>query len=376
MSFIEQRLPDDQSYGGSGGPVFNTDIVATASGFEHRNANWSQARGRWDIGFTRNQTQLDALIAFFRVCAGRANGFRYKDHADYQVSISQGIIGIGVGDGTPTLQLKKRYTSGSSTFDRDIKKPVTSPAAAIYRGGVLKTVTTHYTIDTTTGLLTWVYDATSNASSVTVGATTQVVLAANPGTLIAGQKLYLTGFTGILYVGGLVNHDAGASGSETLFSVGRRDSAGANSASGTVSIGYVGAAAQLSCTFRPAPASDGTGTNAAAGTGSLTNGTTHHAGWLIDCRDPSAPVIVPFLDAIQKTAASATMTNATGLPNATNGIVIGATLNTSLAVTESWGALTNVPKLRERAWPMLTSHDIGRAEALLKRHSLNKSVMF
>jgi len=196
MSFIEQRLPDDQSYGGSGGPVFNTDIVATASGFEHRNANWSQARGRWDIGFTRNQTQLDALIAFFRVCAGRANGFRYKDHADYQVSISQGIIGIGVGDGTPTLQLKKRYTSGSSTFDRDIKKPVTSPAAAIYRGGVLKTVTTHYTIDTTTGLLTWVYDATSNASSVTVGATTQVVLAANPGTLIAGQKLYLTGFTG------------------------------------------------------------------------------------------------------------------------------------------------------------------------------------
>jgi hypothetical protein len=199
----------------------------------------------------------------------------------------------------------------------------------------------------------------------------------NTGRITSPPDVFdLTGFTGILYVGGLVNHDAGASGSETLFSVGRRDSAGANSASGTVSIGYVGAAAQLSCTFRPATASDGTGTNAAAGTGSLTNGTTHHAGWLIDCRDPSAPVIVPFLDAIQKTAASATMTNATGLPNATNGIVIGATLNTSLAVTESWGALTNVPKLRNWAWLKLTSHDLGSAYAILKRHSLNKELVF
>ena len=196
MSFLEQRLPDDQSYGATGGPMYSTDIVATASGHEHRNANWSQARGQWDIGYTRNQIQLDALIDFFRACYGRAHGFRYKDHSDYQVAQAAGRIGTAIGDGTPgPHQLRKRYTSGSSTTDRDIRKPSGTPA--IYRAGVLKTITTHYTLDTVTGLVTWIYDATSNASAVTVGATTQVVIAGNPGTLIAGQKLYLTGFAGV-----------------------------------------------------------------------------------------------------------------------------------------------------------------------------------
>jgi uncharacterized protein (TIGR02217 family) len=195
MSFLEQRLPDDQSYDASGGPSFSTDIVATASGHEHRNSNWSQARGKWDIGYIRSQTQLDTLIAFFRNCAGRAHGFRFRDASDYLVTTADGRIGTGLGDGTPgPMQLLKRYSTGASTHDRDIRKPVASPA--IYRGGVLQTVTTHYTVDTTTGLITWVHDATSNASAVTVGATTQVTLAANPGTLIGGQKLWLQGFAG------------------------------------------------------------------------------------------------------------------------------------------------------------------------------------
>jgi uncharacterized protein (TIGR02217 family) len=166
MSFLEQRLPDDQSYGASGGPSFSTDIVATASGHEHRNANWSQARGAYDIGYTRNQTQLDALIAFFRACHGRAYGFRYKDHTDYRVLLADGRIGSAVGDGTPgPHQLRKRYTSGSSTTDRDIRKPAGAPA--IYRGGVLQTITTHYTLNTTTGMVTWVGSAPTPGESLT-----------------------------------------------------------------------------------------------------------------------------------------------------------------------------------------------------------------
>ena len=195
MSFIEQRLPDDQSYGAVGGPAFSTDIVATASGHEHRNANWSQARGSYDIGYTRNQAQLDALIAFFRACHGRAYGFRYRDQTDYRVLLADGRIGSAVGDGTPgPHQLRKRYTSGGSTTDRDIRKPAGTPA--IYRGGVLRTVTTHYTLDTTTGLVTWEFDATSNANSITVGATTTIVMVGDLGPMIPGQKVYLRDFTG------------------------------------------------------------------------------------------------------------------------------------------------------------------------------------
>lgn len=196
MSFFETpRFPDDQAYGGSGGPTYSTDVVAVASGYEKRNQNWASARRRWDVGYTRTQTQLDALMAFFHAAKGREHGFRFKDHADFQASLSEGRIGAAaIGDGTPgPMQLIKRYSSGSNTTDRDIKKPV---SAAIYRAGVLKTVSTHYTLDTTTGLLTWLADASSNASDITPGATTQVTLAANPGTLIAGQRIHLSGFTG------------------------------------------------------------------------------------------------------------------------------------------------------------------------------------
>lgn len=196
MSFIETpRFPDDIATGAQGGPMYSTDLVTVASGYEKRNQNWSAARRKWDVGYTRTQAQLETLVAFFHAMKGRANGFRFKDHADYAVSAADGRIGASAaGDGTPgPFQLVKRYTSGSSTTDRDIKKPVT---VSVYRGGVLQTLTMHYTQDLTTGLITWVKDAESNASSITPGATTQVVLAANPGVLIAGQKLYLTGFTG------------------------------------------------------------------------------------------------------------------------------------------------------------------------------------
>ena len=54
------------------------------------------------------------------------------------------------------LQLQKTYTSGPGTSIRKISKPVASPAPQIYVNGVLQTITTDYTLDTTTGMLTMV----------------------------------------------------------------------------------------------------------------------------------------------------------------------------------------------------------------------------
>lgn len=73
MTFHEVRFPDDIAYGATGGPEFATSVVATASGYEQRNINWSSARGRWDVtSGLKKQTQLDTLIAFFRARKGRA----------------------------------------------------------------------------------------------------------------------------------------------------------------------------------------------------------------------------------------------------------------------------------------------------------------
>ena len=41
-SFHEIRFPDNIAYGATGGPEFATTVVATGSGHEKRNVNWSR----------------------------------------------------------------------------------------------------------------------------------------------------------------------------------------------------------------------------------------------------------------------------------------------------------------------------------------------
>jgi uncharacterized protein (TIGR02217 family) len=77
--FHEVRFPDNIAYGATGGPEFATTVVATGSGHEKRNVNWSEARGRWDVASgLKKQAQIDELIAFFRARRGRAHGFRFR----------------------------------------------------------------------------------------------------------------------------------------------------------------------------------------------------------------------------------------------------------------------------------------------------------
>jgi uncharacterized protein (TIGR02217 family) len=150
MAFIETRFPTDIAFGSSGGPEYSTDVVIVQSGFEQRNANWSQARARYNVAHgVKTQTQLDALIAFFRARKGRADGFRFKDWADYKATGQN----IGTGNGTATVfQLKKTYVSGSVTETRIVTKPV-SGTINIYKNAVLQV--SGYTADTTNGQITF-----------------------------------------------------------------------------------------------------------------------------------------------------------------------------------------------------------------------------
>ena len=134
--FHEVQFPVDISYGASGGPEYSTDIVTVGSGYEQRNINWEQSRGRWNVAQgVKTKTQMDALIAFFRARMGKAYGFRFKDWTDYK---SSGQL-IGIGDGyQDEFQLIKTYSDGIVTMTRAIKKPVLG-TAKIYVDGVLRT---------------------------------------------------------------------------------------------------------------------------------------------------------------------------------------------------------------------------------------------
>lgn len=122
MAYHDVRLPDDIERGAVGGPEFNVTIASGFSGFEKRNANWSQARGSWNIAYgVQDKIGFTRLIDFWYARGGPLHSFPFKDWSDFNLNRQN----IGTTDGsTTTHQIFKRYTSGAFTFDRIITKPV------------------------------------------------------------------------------------------------------------------------------------------------------------------------------------------------------------------------------------------------------------
>jgi uncharacterized protein (TIGR02217 family) len=112
----------------SAAPSFSTNVVTSASGHEQRNANWQQARLRFDAGpGVRGDAELGDLLEFFRARRGSAVAFRFRDPFDHS---SNGMTGapsaddqqLGIGDGATTeFPLVKAYGDGER---RRITRPV------------------------------------------------------------------------------------------------------------------------------------------------------------------------------------------------------------------------------------------------------------
>ncbi|GGE95000.1 DUF2460 domain-containing protein [Sphingomonas prati] len=112
-------------------PNFSTAVVTSASGHEQRNADWAEARMRYDAGpGVRSDEDAQTLIAFFRARRGAAKGFRLRDPYD---DSSAGMTDapayrdqrIGVGDGKTTrFALIKSYGDGEEAQLRRITRPV------------------------------------------------------------------------------------------------------------------------------------------------------------------------------------------------------------------------------------------------------------
>ncbi len=162
MSFVEVQFPADISYGSTGGPEYSTDVVELNSGYEQRNVNWAEARAKYNVAHgVKTQTQLNALIAFFRARKGRAYGFRFKDWTDYSI-IGQNI---GTGNGTTKIfQLVKTYVNGGISENRNVKKPVAG-TVVVYLNSVVQNSGVSY--DTTTGSVTF---STAPGSGVAITA--------------------------------------------------------------------------------------------------------------------------------------------------------------------------------------------------------------
>lgn len=156
MAFYESpRFPDRISYGVTGGPGWRTQVAESLASFEQRNGAWVYPRHRWDVSQGLNApAAFEALRAFFMTMRGRLHGWRFKDWADYMVEFGDAVeSGVVQGLTTTTVQLVKRYTSGSQTLDRQIRKPIAS-GFTLKDSGVALATPADYTLDTTTGVVT------------------------------------------------------------------------------------------------------------------------------------------------------------------------------------------------------------------------------
>lgn len=138
MSFIESpRFPDCVSFGAQGGAGFKTDIVVVNSGRESRNQRWSQSRAPYEVSHNAKLPEIyKPLQQFFRIAAGKANAFRFKDWLDYTVIAGEGFF-EATTDSPIEYQLLKRYTWGAFTMDRVISKPI---ATISVTGGTVSSV--------------------------------------------------------------------------------------------------------------------------------------------------------------------------------------------------------------------------------------------
>lgn len=174
MSFHEVRFPPNLSFGSVGGPERRTEVVTLANGFEERNTPWAQSRRRYDAGLgMRSLDDIEVLIAFFEARRGQLYGFRWRDWSDYKSSLPSKDPEyrdqrLATGDGETTVfQVVKTYESGAETYARPIRKPVAG-SVKIGLGGDPKVETIDYTVDTATGMVTFM-DPPPIGAEITAG---------------------------------------------------------------------------------------------------------------------------------------------------------------------------------------------------------------
>jgi uncharacterized protein (TIGR02217 family) len=158
MAFDDIRFPTAISRGASGGPERRTDVVVLGSGAEERNSRWANSRRRYNAGFgVKSLNDIHEVLRFFEERRGRLHAFRWKDHMDYKSAAPLSAVTasdqqIGTGNGAQAaFQLVKRYGSGLRDYVRTITKPVAGSVVIEVAGSTV----TAFSIDTSTGIVTF-----------------------------------------------------------------------------------------------------------------------------------------------------------------------------------------------------------------------------
>lgn len=173
-AFIENAIfPTDISNGSVGGPTFSTFVQGVQSGYEQRIPVWPYGRHFYEVQYgVKTALQSQNLLYFFHSMLGKTYGFRYYDPMDNRscditdepAADDQVLIASAIG-GETTQQLFKSYNTGGQITNRPITKPI-SGTVLLEINSVPQVETTNFTVDYTTGILTFVSPSSLTASDL------------------------------------------------------------------------------------------------------------------------------------------------------------------------------------------------------------------
>ena len=163
MAFVDVRFPEDISYGSAGGPEFRTTVIELWSGHEQRNIDWQVPRLKYNIKYgLKTHADVVTVLDFFYAMQGRAHSFRFRDRFDWwsgqsvagdTSNVNWTDVNLGA-PGAATQQLVKTYTQGAVTLNRTIERPISGTVRAGW-SGLERTQGVDWTVDTSTGILTY-----------------------------------------------------------------------------------------------------------------------------------------------------------------------------------------------------------------------------
>jgi uncharacterized protein (TIGR02217 family) len=155
MAFHEIRLDVKHAYGATGGTQYNSLVVKAPSKFEQRFQLSEGGYYEGSIDFKdKTRTQMEELDRFFRGRRGIVYGFRFKNWDDYTAE-DEDVVAV---DGMHGL-LYKNYADVVNPEQKRIWKPVAG-TVTLKRNGVAWASGGNWTLDTTTGELTYNADQT------------------------------------------------------------------------------------------------------------------------------------------------------------------------------------------------------------------------
>ena len=217
MSFIEERLDEEWSFGSSISEMFSVEITETFSGDEYRKLNHPYPKLSIDLDFN-NKTEtyvLQYIEDLYKRSGGRFGGFRFKHPSHFSTNSNTGVPlfndqqCIELSTGVYQSVLWYGAEGVTSSTRRRIKKPTAgSMLVGITDDGLndnqvpsAGAVPNAWAVDETTGIIT--FAANVSYPIVSISQAANAVIEIGTHTLIAGGSVHISGVTGMTEINGL-----------------------------------------------------------------------------------------------------------------------------------------------------------------------------